>query len=50
MEHCFADMDNHVIRVTALDVPMPYSKPLLHEVVPNVERLSAAIKEAIYFK
>ena len=48
-EHCFDDLDNHVVRVTALDVPMPYSKPLLQEVVPNVARITAAIKEAIYF-
>ncbi len=48
-ERCFDEMDNHVVRVTSLDVPMPYSKPLLHEVVPNVERVIAAIKEAMYF-
>ena len=33
-EHCFDDLDNHVVRVAALDVPMPYSKPLLLQVVP----------------
>ena len=34
---------------TSLDVPMPYSKPLPHEVVPNVERVIMSIKEAMYF-
>lgn len=48
-EHCFEDMDNHVIRVASLDVPTPYSKPLLQEVVPSVERVAEAIKRAIYF-
>lgn len=49
-EHCFDDLDNHVVRVAALDVPMPYSKPLLQEVVPSVQRVAAGIKKAIYFK
>jgi len=47
-ERCFDDLDNHVVRVTSLDVPMPYSKPLMQEVVPNVARVVAAIKEAMY--
>jgi len=49
-EHCFDDLDNHVVRVAALDVPMPYSKPLLQEVVPSVQRVAEAIKKAIYFR
>jgi pyruvate dehydrogenase E1 component beta subunit len=49
-ENCFDELDNHVIRVASLDVPMPYSKPLLQQVVPGVQRVSAAIKQAIYFK
>ena len=49
-ENCFDDLDNHVIRVASLDVPMPYSKPLMQQVVPGVQRVCAAVKEAIYFK
>lgn len=48
-EHCFDDLDSPVVRVASLDVPMPYSKPLLQEVVPNVNRVADAIKKAIYF-
>jgi pyruvate dehydrogenase E1 component beta subunit len=48
-ENAFDDLDNHVIRVAALDVPMPYSKPLLQQVVPSPQRLADAIKKAIYF-
>ena len=48
-ENCFDDLDNHVIRVASLDVPMPYSKPLLQQVVPGVQRVSEAIKKAMYF-
>ncbi|HVS69776.1 MAG TPA: pyruvate dehydrogenase complex E1 component subunit beta [Phycisphaerae bacterium] len=49
-EHCFDDLDNHVVRVAALDVPMPYSKPLLQQVVPSVQRVADAVKKAIYFR
>ena len=49
-ENCFDEMDNHVIRVAALDVPMPYSKALLQRVVPGVGRVCEAVKEAVYFK
>jgi pyruvate dehydrogenase E1 component beta subunit len=49
-QHCFDDLDNSVVRVAALDVPMPYSKPLLQHVVPGVERVAEAIKQAIYFQ
>ncbi len=48
-EHCFDDLDNSVVRVAALDVPMPYSKPLLQHVVPGTARVADAIKKAIYF-
>ncbi len=49
-ENCFDELDNHVIRVAALDVPMPYSKPLLQQVVPGVARVKEAVKRAVYFK
>ena len=49
-ENCFDDLDNHVIRVASLDVPMPYSKPLLQQVVPSPQRVADAIKKAIYFR
>jgi pyruvate dehydrogenase E1 component beta subunit len=49
-ENCFDELDNHVVRVTSLDVPMPYSKPLMKEVVPGVQRVAEAIKRAIYYK
>jgi len=48
-ENCFDDLDNHVMRVAALDVPMPYSKPLLQQVVPSAQRVADAIKKALYF-
>jgi len=50
VEECFDDLDNAPVRVASLDVPMPYSKPLLREVVPGPMRLAEAIKKAVYFK
>ncbi len=49
-EKCFEYLDNSVLRVASLDVPMPYSKPLLQHVVPGVDRVAEAIKKAIYFQ
>ncbi len=49
-EKCLDDLDNAVLRVASLDVPMPYSKPLLNHVVPGVERVAEAIKQAVYFQ
>jgi pyruvate dehydrogenase E1 component beta subunit len=47
-QRCFDDLDNSIITVAALDVPMPYSKPLMLEVIPGVERVVAAVKRAVY--
>jgi hypothetical protein len=29
---------------------MPYSKPLLQQVVPSVQRVADAVKKAVYFQ
>jgi pyruvate dehydrogenase E1 component beta subunit len=50
MEHAFDDLDSPVVRVASLDVPMPYSKPLLQHVVPGVQRVVDAVKKATYTK
>jgi pyruvate dehydrogenase E1 component beta subunit len=47
-EHAFDDLDNHVLRVASLDVPMPYSKPLLQHVVPGVQRVVDAVRKVTY--
>ena len=47
-EHCFDDMDNHVMRVASLDVPMPYSKPLMQHVLPGVGRVIEAVRKVTY--
>ena len=45
---CFDYLDAPVIRVHNLDVPMPYAPPLEKFVLPNDERIQAAIKRVCY--
>jgi pyruvate dehydrogenase E1 component beta subunit len=43
MEHCFDDLDAEVVRVCQRETPMPYSKILEEETLPNPKRIAAAI-------
>ncbi len=45
---CFDDLDAPVIRVTAADVPMPYSKMLEKAFLPQPERVVEAVQQALY--
>jgi pyruvate dehydrogenase E1 component beta subunit len=45
---CFDDLDAPVIRVTAADVPMPYSKMLEKAYLPQPERVAEAVKQVLY--
>jgi pyruvate dehydrogenase E1 component beta subunit len=47
---CFDDLDAPIERLTRLDVPMPYARNLEQEVLPNAERLIAAIKRTMYLE
>lgn len=44
----FDALDAPIERVTSLDVPMPYAKPLEAATVPNAERVAAAVKRVLY--
>lgn len=44
----FDYLDAPVGRVTGEDVPMPYAKNLEHLVLPDVEKVIAAVKNALY--
>jgi pyruvate dehydrogenase E1 component beta subunit len=46
--HGFDELDAPVLRVTGRDVPMPYAKPLEHEVLPTPERVIEAVKRVMY--
>jgi pyruvate dehydrogenase E1 component beta subunit len=45
---CFDDLDAPVLRVTAADVPMPYSKILEKAFLPQPERVVEAVHQVLY--
>ncbi|HXK10836.1 MAG TPA: pyruvate dehydrogenase complex E1 component subunit beta [Vicinamibacteria bacterium] len=45
---CFDDLDAPVLRVTAADVPMPYSRMLEKAYLPQPEKVVAAVHEVLY--
>ena len=44
----FDDLDAPIERVTSLDVPMPYNKTLEQMVIPQADRIIAAVKKVSY--
>ena len=44
----FDDLDAPVERVTSLDVPLPYARPLEAAAVPEAARITAAVKKTLY--
>jgi pyruvate dehydrogenase E1 component beta subunit len=44
----FDDLDAPVERVTSLDIPLPYARPLEAAAVPEAGRIVAAVKKALY--
>jgi len=49
-ERAFDYLDAPIKRVSALDVPMPYAKNLENLVVPDIDRVIAAVKEVAYIE
>ncbi len=47
-ERCFDDLDNHVLRVHADDVPAPYAYNLEQEMLPNARKITEAVRAATY--
>jgi pyruvate dehydrogenase E1 component beta subunit len=45
---CFDDLDAPILRVTSEDVPMPYAKTLEKAYLPQPEKVTAAVKKALY--
>ena len=45
---CFDDLDAPVVRVTAADVPMPYSKMLEKVYLPQPDKVVDAVKQVLY--
>lgn len=46
-EHCFDDLDAPLARVCSRETPLPYSKILERETLPNVERIVNTIRAAL---
>ena len=47
MEHCFDELDAPLQRVCQRETPMPYSKLLEKETLPNTERILTALAEVL---
>lgn len=47
MEHCFDYLDAPIERVCQRETPMPYSKVLERETIPNVERILTAVYKTL---
>jgi pyruvate dehydrogenase E1 component beta subunit len=47
-QHCFDELDNHVHRVNADDVPAPYAFNLEQEMLPNARKICEAVRAATY--
>jgi pyruvate dehydrogenase E1 component beta subunit len=45
---CFDDLDAPVLRVTAADVPMPYSRMLEKAYLPQPEKVVDAVRQVLY--
>jgi pyruvate dehydrogenase E1 component beta subunit len=45
---CFDDLDAPVLRVTAADVPMPYSKKLEKAFLPQPKQIVDAVHQVTY--
>jgi pyruvate/2-oxoglutarate/acetoin dehydrogenase E1 component len=48
-EHCFEDLDAPIRRLTAPDVPIPFSPPLEQAVLPQLEDMKEACRELISY-
>lgn len=46
-EHCFDDLDGPLLRVCQRETPMPYSKVLEAETLPNKKRIMQSIEQAL---
>ena len=48
-EEAFEDLDGPIVRVTAPDVPIPFSPPLERAVLPQVDDVKEACRELLAY-
>ena len=46
-EHGFSSLKAPIVQVTALDATVPYSQPLEAWVMPNDEKVAAAVRQVV---
>jgi pyruvate/2-oxoglutarate/acetoin dehydrogenase E1 component len=48
-EHCFENLDAPVMRVGALETPIPYAPELEQAMLPNAEKIEAALRKLVSY-
>jgi pyruvate/2-oxoglutarate/acetoin dehydrogenase E1 component len=48
-EHCFENLDAPVMRIGALETPIPYAPELEHAMLPNAEKIEAAVRKLVSY-
>ena len=48
-EHCFEHLDAPIMRVAAMDIPVPYSPPLEDAMLPNKQNIITAIEHLVRY-
>jgi 2-oxoisovalerate dehydrogenase E1 component beta subunit len=49
MQNCFEHLDGPVLRVAALDTPVPYAPTLEEAMLPNKEKIISAVEKLIAY-
>lgn len=48
-EHCFEDLDAPVMRMGALETPIPYAPELEQQMLPNAQKIEQALRKLVNF-
>jgi len=48
-EHCFEHLDAPIMRVAAMDIPVPYSPPLEDAMLPNKQNIITAVERLVRY-
>jgi pyruvate/2-oxoglutarate/acetoin dehydrogenase E1 component len=48
-EHCFEDLDAPVLRMGALETPIPYAPELEQAMLPNADKIEQALRKLVNY-
>jgi pyruvate/2-oxoglutarate/acetoin dehydrogenase E1 component len=48
-EHCFEDLDAPVMRMGAMECPIPYAPELEQRMLPNTQKIEEALRKLVAF-